>query len=474
VRRLRPVVLVALVAAAAAAPGRNLDYAESTNRLVYAFLFGHKDTCRVIRRPLAPRLDFPTMARRRLGPEWRGEEGEVIVAEFVFGSGRPLHVVPMNSGELLVAFVNRAPGGGWPTEDRVYDLVEKGYSETIDYGALPAETTPTWPDPERPLPYKEREPDPPPAYTYAFVEREVAPSRLVVARQSEGEKGVVTEIRAFAIDTGSKKASLPSREESLALLEDPEELFVAGAAWALGQDGARDLVPKLKAARVTSGPARAAVAQALVRCGDDAARRTLRTLLGDDDAATRRAAAVALAELPPVSGDADALAEAAADADPVTAELAGITLARMGQGARNAVLRLSRSSRAEKRVAAAKVLGHMSGADEEERLLALVCDPDVQTAAARALTRPPRQIRKENRAAFARALLSCARSGNAEAARRLSMLTYQAHVDDDAALAALVECTTVTPKAIWALNKLEGTNFVTADDCKRWLMERKK
>jgi hypothetical protein len=37
-----------------------------------------------------------------------------------------------------------------------------------------------------------------------------------------------------------------------------------------------------------------------------------------------------------------------------------------------------------------------------------------------------------------------------------------------------VECTTLAPKAIWALNKMHGLNFVTADDCKRWWQEREK
>jgi hypothetical protein len=326
----------------------------------------------------------------------------------------------------------------------------------------------------RVLPHKEPEAPPPPVFTYAFLEREISPGRLVVARQSEGEGGIVLEMRAFAIDAATRKASLPRREELLTLLDDKEELFVAGAAWALGIEGARESAVKLKAAKVASGPGRAAVAQALVRCGDDAGRKTLRALLGEADAAGRRAAALALAELPPSGLDADALAEAADDADPATAELLGIVLARMGPPARNALLRLSRSSKPGKRAAAARALGRVSGVAEEERLLALACDPEVQTEAARALTRPPREIAKENRAAFAKALLSCAKSRNEEAARRLSMLAYQAHVDDDATIAALVECTPVTAKAIWALNKLEGTNFATADDCKRWLLERKK
>lgn len=300
-----------------------------------------------------------------------------------------------------------------------------------------------------------------------------SPGRLLVARQSEGEAGAVSEIVLFAIDTGTRKAALPRRDELLPLLEDPEELLAAGAAWALGLDASREVALKLKGARVASGPARAVVAQALVRSGDETARRALKALLGEDDAATRRAAACAFAELPPAAGDADALAEAAADPDAATAELAGIALARLGREARNALMRLSHASRTEKRVAAARVLGRMNGQEEEARLLALACDPDVQTAAARALTRPPRAIRKENHAAFGKALAACARAKNEEAARRLSMLLWQAHIEDEGALAALVECTTITPKAIWALNRSQGTNFVTADDCKRWWQERK-
>jgi len=53
-----------MAAAAAAAPGRSLEYAESTDRLVYAFLFGSTDTCRVIRRREAPRFDFETALPR--------------------------------------------------------------------------------------------------------------------------------------------------------------------------------------------------------------------------------------------------------------------------------------------------------------------------------------------------------------------------------------------------------------------------
>jgi hypothetical protein len=470
----RAAVLLALVSAAAATPGRNADYAESTDRLVYAFVFGHTDTCRVIRRPTVPALDFPTLARRPWGAAFRGDEGDVLLAEFDLGSGRPLHMLPLDDGKLLLAFVNRAPEGGWPKEDRVYDLVEKGYSEVIDYGALPPEVPPRWPDPPHALPPREREPQAPPAYNYAFLCREVSPGRVLVARQSEGDGGIIAEIRAFAVDAASRKAVLPRRDELLALLTDPEQLYAAGAAWALGLDGTRDLVPRLKAAQVVSASAKAAVAEAVVRCGDETGRRTLRALLGEADPVGRRAAAAALAELPPVSVDADALAEAAADPDPGTAELVGIALARLGAGGRNALLKLSRASKTEKRVAAARILGRVGGVEEEERLLALVCDPEVQTEAARALTRPPREIAKENHAAFAKALLACAKAVNHEAARRLSILTWQAHVDDDATLAALVECTPVAPRAIWALNKLAGTHFVTADDCKRWLEDRKK
>jgi hypothetical protein len=462
-----------MAAAAAAAPGRSLDYAESTDRLVYAFLFGHTDTCRVLRRTAVPRFDFATLSRRPLGPDWRGEEGERVIAEFVFGSGRPLHVVPMNDGRLLVAFVNRSPGGGWPSDDRVYDLEEKGYSETIDYSALAPETPPDWPPLERALPHKARALDPPAPLVYAFLARETAPGRLLVARQSEGERGLVLEMRAFAIDVPARRAALPTREELLALLGDPEDLFVGGAAWALAPDGARDLVPRLKAGRASSGAARAAVAEALVRCGDDGARRTLRALLGEDPGA-RRSAALALARLPPSPADTDALADAAADEDPETAELAGMALVRPGAKAKGALLRLSHSERPGKRAAAARVLARCEGAEEEARLLALAADPDAQTAVARALTRPPRAILKENRGAFGRALLACARARNAEAVRRLSMLAYQARIDEEETLGALVEGTTVDPKAIWALNKLMGLQSVTADDCKRWWQERKR
>jgi hypothetical protein len=470
-------VLLGCVAAAAAAPGRNLDYAESTNRLVYAFIYGHMDTCRVLRRPGEPRLDFPTLARRVYGESYRGEQGDAVVAEFVFGSGRPLHVVPLNDGARLLAFVNRAPGGGWPTQDRVYLLAEKGYSEPVDYAGLPPEEPPQWPEAPRALPTKGGAPETPPfSLSYAFLEREVAPGRLLVARQSEGEGGIVLELRLFALDAASGRADLPRREESLPLLEDPEPLLAAGAAWALGFAQARELVPPLKAALGrAAGSARATIAQALVRCGDDGSRRTLRALLADADAGSRRAAAVALAELPPAAADADALAEAITDADAETARLAAIALARIGPGARNAAVKVSRAARPEKRAAAAAVLARIDDAAAEERLLALARDPEVevQTAAAQALTRPPRAILKENLVAFGRALLACAKAKNAQATRRLAMLAYDARIDAEGTLEALVEAASFEPKAIWALNKLMGLEITTADDCRRWWEERK-
>ena len=127
-----------LAATAGAAPGRHLRYAESGDRLVFAFVFGSKDTCRVIRRPDPPRFALRDLLRRGggFGAGYKGVAGEKLLAEFSFGrGGRPVHIVPTNDGKHLLTFANRAleVDGSWPVQDRILLLDGSAYSENIEY-----------------------------------------------------------------------------------------------------------------------------------------------------------------------------------------------------------------------------------------------------------------------------------------------------------------------------------------------------
>ncbi|MHC4817418.1 MAG: HEAT repeat domain-containing protein, partial [Planctomycetota bacterium] len=288
---------VLLAAGAAAAPGRHLRYAESGSRLVFAFVFGPNDACRVIRRAEAPRFDFVHYARRRWNAAYRGEPGDRIVAEFGFGSmGRPVHLVPTNDGRYLVAFANREVDGRLPRLDRVRTLGQgKGRPKPLDYSDLPREAVPPWPELARALPTKKRQEAPDAAApAYAFVTLERSPGRLIVARQSEGPDDLVTEMICFVVDVEKARIALPEEGELTELIEHPEPLVRAGAAWALGRLESARFVPKLKRALMatTPGAARAEIARAILRSGDPDGRRTLHALLGAErDVGARRGAA---------------------------------------------------------------------------------------------------------------------------------------------------------------------------------------
>jgi len=476
-----PRVPLALLLAALpllAAPGRHIRYAESSDRKVYAFVFGHKDTCRVIRRSTAPRFELDQFLRRPPGASYRGEPTDTLLKEFDFGrGGRPVHLIPTNDGQFLLAFANRAADGSAPESDRVIHLAEDGYTPRIDYSALPKETLPGWPDLKRALakPKPVEPPGPPVALSYAFAAREIDPGRVLVSRQSEDGRDRIAEMVCFVVVAREGEAKLPAPAECESLLEETEPLFRGGAAWALGHLGERDSVPHLQSAlsRTHLGVARAAIGAAIVRCGGRGGRKTLRDLL-DEAPSARRAAARALALLPPDKGDADALAEAAADADAETAHYARLALARIGAGGVRALVRLSRSSRPAVRAAAAGVLGRIDDADAERRLLVLARDPEeeVQTAAAVALTRPPRAILPANHSGFARALDACGRFENGRAARRLAILAAHAKIHHEKVLEALVGLASFEPKAIWSLARLTRKELKTAEDCERWWRAR--
>jgi HEAT repeat protein len=467
-------VLASLVAAG---PGRHLRYAESANRIVYAFVFGHKDTCRVYRRAELPRFERDQMVRRaRYGAEHTGEPGAIRIAQFDFGrGGRPVHLVPTNDGKWLLTFANRAADGSLPRSDRIKDL-EDAFETNVDYSGLPVDEAPAWPELGRAL----ADPKPaklkPQALSYAFLSKESSSGRMLIARQSE-EKDYATEMTCFVVRVPEGNVELPDEDELETLLGHAEPLFRAGAAWALGTMGKPQYRAPLKGAlqRSQDGGARVVIAAAIVKCGDPAGRKTLRALLAEaKDPPVRRAAALALAQLPPDKRDADALAAACGDGDAEVAMLAGMAVARLGKPAVNAVTKLSRASRPATRAAMARVLGRMPDDAAEQRLLALARDSDanVQYAAAVALTNPPRAILPAHQPDYARALDGCRRSRNGKAARRLCKLAAHAKLRHDAVLKALVDLAPTEEWGIKALNKLLRKDFETADDCKRWWKER--
>lgn len=464
-----------LAAAARGEPGRSIRYAESGNRLAYAFIFGHQDTCRVYLRAQPPMLDREAYQRRPFGVEYKGEPGDRLVREFRFGpGGRPLHLVPANDGRSLLAFSNRVPGGGAPARDTLYRFEgEKDRSEPLDYSGLPAFERPRWPRLDRALAEAKPEEVAVPPLDYAFCSLEPAAGRILVARQSEGEDGRVEEMVCFVVTLREPRVRLPEESELLGLLRHDEPLFRAGAAWALSHAGNREHVPALKASleRTLAGPARAALAEAIIRCGDDAARKTLRALLqAEGEPAGRRAAAVALATLPPDRADGEALSVAIGDADASTALAVGVALARLGDHGAAMAVRASRSTRREIRVAAARVLGRMEAPQAEERLLRMVGDPEaeVQLEAARALTRPPRAILPENHDELARALDACRLRKNRNAASRLAKLAAHAGIRDERVLKALVDLAPFHEQAIESLALLTGERLTTPEECRAW------
>lgn len=471
-----------LAAASAAAPGRHLRYAESANRMVYAFVYGPNDNCRVIRRAESPRFDFVSYTRRRWNATYRGEPGDKIVDEFGFGPmGRPVHLVPTNDARYVIAFANRELDGRLPRLDRVRALNKPGRPEPLDYSDLPREIVPPWPELSRVLPTKkkkERTANTGPAPAYAFVTLEPSPGRVIVARQSEGPDNLVTEMICFAVDVEQGRVTLPDERELTRLLEHAEPLVRAGAAWALGHSELARHVPKLKQALMATTPAaaRAEIARAILRCGDPDGRRTLHALLGAErDIGARRGAARALVQAPDRS-DADPLAFALADPDAATAKLVALALVRLGKPGSQALMRASRSSRPEVRAAAARALARLDDADAEQRVLALAREGDalVQTAAAYALTSPPRALWPRNHGDFGRALEACRTKRNRKAARRLCILAGHAKISHERVLKALVDLAETEERAMWSLRRITGEKLETPRDWRIWWRARSR
>jgi len=467
---------VAVVAGRAAGePARDLRYAESSNRLVFAIVFGSRDTCRVVRRATAPRFERADLRRRRYGAGYRGEPGDDVIAEFPFGRhGRPVHMVPDNEGRFLLALSNRAPDGS-PPRDRLHDLTGEEVSPVLDYAALPRFGRPSWPPHPRGLPRDKERPEPSPA-SYAFVSRQEGAGPVYVARRTEWKEGN-GEIVCFRVSYPSGEVRLPSPDEAERLLGDDEPLMRAGAAWAFGRHGHRAAAADVRAALVkaSGAGARATIAEALVRCGDDRGRRTLRALLADDDAAGLRAAANALGRLEPDASDADALAGALARADGDPRITLGLALHRLGAPGLRALIRESRSTDEAARAAAARVLGHFEDPAAEKRVLAMIRDRDdgVATAAVRALINPPRRLLPEHHPDFARALDAVRRKKLDRPSAWLCVLAAHAKIAHDDVLEALVDLAPRQDRAVWALRKLTGDRDLrTAEDCRKWWRHR--
>jgi HEAT repeat protein len=425
----------------------------------------------VIRRGSAPLVPVEAFLRHPPDDGYRGEKGDKVIAELNFAR-RPVHIVPSDSGRFLLAFSNRSPDGTPPTEDALLFLEEEGRREKLDYAALPQEPLPEPPPLRRELPAQPPAPPAPRAADYAFLAEETAGGRFLVARQTEAEGGLRHEMVLFVVEIPSARVSLPERAECETLLQHGEELFVAAAAWALAAKGEKAAVPAIRAGlqRLLTPGARARAAQSLVALGDEGARKTLRALLKEAPAE----ASLALLRLPPEKGDAEALAMALAEADAEKARLLGLCLVRIGPSSLNVLQRLLQSTKPEIRAAAAPVLARFEDEEAESRLLKLARDPDplVQTAAATALTRPPRAPFPANHEALGQALDAARKAENRKAALRLALLAAQAEIRHDAVLKALVELTVLEPKAIWALQRLTGKPFQTPDDWKSWWKSR--
>jgi hypothetical protein len=467
VRRL--LALVLLAGASAAVPGRQIRYAESTDRLVYAFVFGHKDTCRIIRRPQLPPFDQRGPGRR-FRDDWKGGAGEKLLGEFSFGRrGRPLHIALTNDGEFVLAFANRA--GPMPPQQDARWRIKDADHLLLEYTGLPGFPEPEWPKLERALADPKRLPKDESVMSYAFVSREVAPGRLLVGRHSEGEGDVLKELTCFAVDVLKSEARLPARAELIGLLSDKEPLFRAGAARHLGLAKDRKALAELKLAlqRTQQGAARVTIAAAIARCGDKSGRKTLRALL-----ATEPTAAYELALLEPDNRDLDSLAAMLPKLEGRTALHAAVALARIGDRAGRAMMPLIRSRNPETRARAIVVLGHIDNAAAERTVLRMVGDSDemVRKTAAKALTSPPRKILESNYPAFAKALEDAGKTETKSAAHRLATLAMHAELKDEKILGALVELTRFHRQASKALRKLTGLKLETSDDWQRWWRER--
>lgn len=473
-RRAALLLLCFGFASARAEPGRHLNYAESTDRKVYAFVFGSRDRCRVFKRSAAPSEPFKRMRRGRYGAVHQGEPGTQKIADFRLRM-RPVHILPTNDAKYLLTFANRAMDGGTPTEDAVWVLDEPGRFERLDYSKLPNETLPEWPDLKRKLGKTKKRP--PGAVmrgaAYAFLTREIAPGRILVGRQTEEGGDWIAEPVCYEVRTESFGVVSPEPRDLRRLLRDSEPLFRAAAARRLGQLAQKENEKALRDAlqKETNVLARAEMAWALVRGGDRSSRKTLRGLLrSPKNPPARRAAASALARVSPSGADADALARALEQEDPATVRLASIALARMGQPAVAPVVRAASSSRPEVRIAALSTLAFIDDPKAEKVVLQKLRDrnADVQSAAAVALTSPPRALFPANYGEFARGLTACGRAKNPNATRRLCILAAHAQMLHDAVLEALVGLTPQEPKAIWALQRLVEKDLTTADEWRAW------
>ncbi len=478
--RILALLLIAL--AVVAEPRRDTAYAESTDRLTYAFVFGSKDTCRVMRRTGKPPFARGGRPARRLGIEWKGLPGEKLLGEFSFGRrGRPVHVALSNNGAFVVAFANRADAG-LPREDSIWTVGSVAGrngagNDTLAYDGLPTPPVPAWPKLTRQLAEPKPEPKDKSSWNYAFVTREVASGRMLVARHSDNADGAISEMTCFVVELDNADAKLPKTAELIGLLTDDEPLFRAGAAVQLGLKKDRGALPALKRAlqQTKQQAGRVAIAVALVRCGDASGRKVLRASLPPERGASQ-AAARALATLPPEARDADTLVATIGQLDERASRHIGMAIARIGKPAVRALTVASRSKDPAKRTAVAVILGRMDDRGAEHLLLKLVGDRDVlvRTAAARALTNPPRAIDPKNYRDFARALDATGRTETKSAALRLATLAMHAQIKDDAVLKALVDLTTYHPRAIKALQRLTGDKLITSDDWKRWWAARKK
>jgi len=459
VARILALLLVAIVAVAE--PRRDIAYAESTDRLTYAFVFGSKDTCRVMRRTGKPPFARGGRPARRLGIEWKGLPGEKLLGEFSFGRrGRPVHVALSNDGAFVVAFANRADAG-LPREDAIWAIGDGAGNDTLAYDGLPTPPVPAWPKLTRQLAEPKPEPRDKSSWNYAFVTREVANGRMLVARQSDNVDGAISEMTCFVVELDNADAKLPATAELIRLLTDDEPLFRAGAAVQLGLKKDRGALPALK--------------RALQQTRQPSGRKVLRASLPPERGASQ-AAARALATLPPEARDADTLVATIGQLDERASRHIGMAIARIGKPAVRALTVASRSKEPALRTAVAAILGRMDDRGAERLLLKLVGDRDVlvRTAAARALTSPPRAIDPKNYRDFARALDATGRTETRTAALRLATLAMHAQIKDEAVLKALVDLTTYHPRAIKALQRLTGDNLITSDDWKRWWAARKK
>ncbi len=442
--------------------------------MVFAFVYGSKDTCRVVKRRSVPKVSLEQYLRRPPRAGYGLAPDEQDVAKFDFGGrGRPVHLVPSDDAKYLIAFANRAPRGTKPEQDAIWHLGENQYAPRVEYEFALDQKVAGYPKLERELRARKSKPLPRvESANYAFVSRGRA-GVMLVARRSENRDGYVGEIVGFAIDLATQKATVASPAEARTWLRDGEPLWQAAGAWVLARSADRAHIPALKGALAAAGDAmaRVHVAGALLACGDEGARKILGAALVGDDANARRVAALALLRAKPKPGDTDRLAACLTGGDATAAEIAQRALAHAGASGVRALIKASRATDPKARAKIARALATVDGADAERRLLALGREPDadILRAVAIGLTAPPRTILPDHVAAFAKVLHNAARLKHAVAARRLSVLAAHAKLNDRRVWAELIELTELSEKALWALNKLTGKDLKTKKEAKAWL-----